>query len=332
MKRLHNQLDSQFFEQNGTSGTRGKWNGTERLRVKKRKDMNAKQLNQQHSIIDFLDQNGYQPTSKRGTNYWYISMIRNPEKHASFKVDIDKNLWYDHGIGVGGNLIDLACQMFKTEDVKEVIRLITGNFSSFHSQPAQSTPEQRNISKLRIVKEGYIRDPRLIDYLNARGISLETANQHCTELTYSNQGRFFKGVGFKNQSGGYELRSKAFKSCIAPKDVTFIENGSDNLLVFEGFMDFLSYLILPVFHVDDASFLILNSISLLGRASEYLSAFHSKFLFLDNDMSGRKASAHIKQAYPRVVDMSLFYARQKDLNEFLTQNSICDEWKCAAVY
>lgn len=316
--------------QNGTSGTRGKWNGTERRRVKKEKAMNAKQLSQQYSIVGFLDQNGFQPASKRGDNYWYISMIRDPEKRASFKVDVNKNLWYDHGIGVGGNLIDLACKIFRTENVKEVIRLITGDFSSFHPQPTAQVPELPSSSKLRIVKEGCIQDPRLIDYLNVRGISIEVANQHCTELTYLNRERIFKGIGFRNQSGGYELRSKGFKSCFAPKNVSLIENDGSNLLVFEGFMDFLSYLMLPVFHVADASFLILNSISLVGSASEYLSAYDSKFLFLDNDPSGIKATAQIKQTFPRAIDMSLFYAGQKDLNEFLTQNSKCDEQKCAA--
>lgn len=37
MERFDIQLDSEFFEQNGTSGTRGKWNGTEHRRVKKEK-------------------------------------------------------------------------------------------------------------------------------------------------------------------------------------------------------------------------------------------------------------------------------------------------------
>lgn len=37
MERVNSQADSEFFKQNGTSGTRGKWNGTERLRVKKEK-------------------------------------------------------------------------------------------------------------------------------------------------------------------------------------------------------------------------------------------------------------------------------------------------------
>lgn len=37
MERVNSQPDSEFFRQNGTSGTRGKWNGTEQRRVKKEK-------------------------------------------------------------------------------------------------------------------------------------------------------------------------------------------------------------------------------------------------------------------------------------------------------
>jgi hypothetical protein len=56
MERPNCQIDSNIFQQNGTSGTCGKWNGTEQVRVKKEKNMNAKQLNQQYSIVGFLDQ------------------------------------------------------------------------------------------------------------------------------------------------------------------------------------------------------------------------------------------------------------------------------------
>jgi hypothetical protein len=296
------------MERNGTSAG------------EKRKNMNAKQLNQQHSVVGFLDQNGFQPTSKKGHNYWYISMIRDLEVHPSFKVDTTKNLWYDHGSGVGGTLIDLACQIFKTGDVKEVIRLITGGFSSFHPQKTVHVPTSGGKSKLRIVNVGCIQDAGLITYLNLRGVSVDVALQYCKELTYSNQGHVFKGIGFKNHSGGYELRSNGFKSCIAPKDISFIENNGVNLVIFEGFMDFLSYLMLPVFHVADANFLVLNSLSLLGKASAHLANHDSRFLFLDNDQAGFKAAASLKLTYPRVIDMSPFYAEHKDLNDFLIQN------------
>jgi len=313
-----NEWNAWKMERNGTSAG------------EKEKNMNAKQLNQQYSIVEFLDRNGFQPASKKGLNYWYISMLRDLETHASFKVDTNKNLWYDHGSGVGGTLIDLACLVFKMEHVKEVIRLITSDFSSFHPQKVYAGPKVAVKNKLRIVKEGSIHDPGLIHYLNTRGISVEVADQHCTEVTYSNQGHVFKGIAFKNQSDGYELRSKGFKSCIAPKDVSFIDNNGDNLAVFEGFMDFLSYLMLPVFHVANANFVILNSLSLIEKASEYLSGHKSKFLFLDNDQPGNKAATRIKQGYLRVIDMSLFYSGHKDLNDFLIQNNEAHEQRNSA--
>lgn len=301
------------MERNGTSAG------------EKRKNMNAKQLNQQYSIVGFLDQNGFQPAAKKGHNYWYISMIRYLEVHPSLKVDTTKNLWYDHGSGVGGTLIDLACQIFKTEDVREVIRLITGGFSSFHPQTITEIPKVVVTNKLHILNKGSIQDRGLVHYLNDRGISNEVANQHCKEVTYSNKDQVFKGIAFTNQSGGYEIRSKGFKSCISPKDISFIENTGRNLVIFEGFMDFLSYLMLPVFHVADANFLILNSLSLLGKASTQLAYHDFKFLFLDNDQSGFKAANQLKQRYPRVIDISFFYAGHKDLNDFLIQNKHCDE-------
>lgn len=287
--------------------------------------MNAKQLNQQYSIVGFLNQNGFQPTIKKGHNYWYISMIRDLEVHPSLKVDTTKNLWYDHGSGVGGTLIDLACKIFKTEDVKEVIRLITGGFSSFHPQTIAEIPKVFVKNELRILNEGSILDSGLIYYLNARGIAVDVANRHCNEVTYSNQNQVFKGIAFKNQSGGYEIRSNRFKSCTAPKNISFIENSGRSLVIFEGFMDFLSYLMLPVFHVADANFLVLNSLSLSGKASAHLAEHDSKFLFLDNDQSGFKAANQLKLGYSKVVDMSLFYAEYKDLNDFLIQNKEAHE-------
>gem|GEM_PF-4687033 len=41
---------------------------------------------------------------------WFHSPTRR-EKTPSFKVDLNKNLWYDFGIGEGGTLIDLVIKL-----------------------------------------------------------------------------------------------------------------------------------------------------------------------------------------------------------------------------
>lgn len=282
--------------------------------------MNTKQINQSYEIVAFLTQHGFRPTSVKGDNYWYISMIREPERRASFKVDAGKNLWYDHALGVGGNLVDLACRLFQNSDVKEVIRLITDGLSSFHPQKIEMKLRHDVSSGLRITSESMLESDYVLRYLSSRGISEEVARSYCFQVNYENGDRQYKAIGFRNRAGGIEIRSVNFKSCFAPKDVSYIDNSGNKLLVFEGFMDFLSYWMLPVFHISNANFLILNSTSQLKRAHKFLAAPGSKYLFLDNDKAGFETAAYIKHNYPNVIDMAVMYADCKDLNDFLTQN------------
>ena len=63
--------------------------------------------NKHIQIADFLAEKGYLPISKKGTNWWYLSPLHN-ENTASFKVNVDKNVWYDFGLGKGGGLATLV--------------------------------------------------------------------------------------------------------------------------------------------------------------------------------------------------------------------------------
>ena len=61
----------------------------------------------QISIADYLHSLGYSPVKRQGNSLWYKSPLRE-EHEASFKVNTDRNLWYDFGAGKGGNIIALA--------------------------------------------------------------------------------------------------------------------------------------------------------------------------------------------------------------------------------
>ncbi len=67
----------------------------------------AKQID----LVDYLASLGYQPQKVRNQDYWYLSPLRD-EKTASFKVDRRLNVWYDHGTGKGGDLIDFGTLYF----------------------------------------------------------------------------------------------------------------------------------------------------------------------------------------------------------------------------
>ena len=79
-------------------------------------------------IVEHLSILGFQPSKMRGNDYWYLSPLRQ-EKEASFKVNKSKNVWYDHGIAKGGNMIDFVTEYYHC-NVSEALKKI----SLFHSQ------------------------------------------------------------------------------------------------------------------------------------------------------------------------------------------------------
>ena len=61
-------------------------------------------------ITDYLSSIGIEAAKIGGNNYWYYSPLRS-EREPSFKVNCNLNLWYDHGSGEGGTIIDLGARL-----------------------------------------------------------------------------------------------------------------------------------------------------------------------------------------------------------------------------
>ena len=60
-----------------------------------------------YPLEDFLARLGHHPVQRRANAIWYRSPYR--EEHTpSFKVNPEKNLWFDFGEGKGGNIFALA--------------------------------------------------------------------------------------------------------------------------------------------------------------------------------------------------------------------------------
>lgn len=98
------------------------------------------------------------------------------------------------------------------------------------------------VPALRILSDASLRHPALVGYLASRGIVPSVAAAFCREVRYEVNGCAFFAVGFRNDAGGWELRSARFKGGSSPKHITTLDNGSDMAMAFEGFIDFLSYL------------------------------------------------------------------------------------------
>lgn len=67
-------------------------------------------------IADYLQSLGYTPVKQQGNSLWYKSPFRE-ETEASFKVNTDRNLWFDYGLGRGGNIITLAQELYASDYV-----------------------------------------------------------------------------------------------------------------------------------------------------------------------------------------------------------------------
>ena len=134
---------------------------------------------------------------------------------------------------------------------------------------------------------------------------------------------------FPNISGGYEIRNRYFKGCIAPKEISHIRQSGEQrntCYVFEGFMDYLSFLTLrlescpqcPDF--DRQDYMVLNSVANVSKALYPLGSYERIHCFFDNDRAGMEALQQIQKEYDstrHIRDASQIYCGCKDLNEYL---------------
>ena len=202
------------------------------------------------------------------------------------------------------------------------------NNFSFHQQKpvdrAASISGAGEKEKIIIVDtRSPIRLLSLKEYLQFRKIPLEIANRFCKEVDFNLYDKKYTAIGFKNSAGGYELRSANFKGSSSPKEVTlFGKDLSKNILVFEGFMDFLSYKAiyqpkLILLSKQQPNFLILNSIGFLEKMKPMLEKYSSIHLYLDRDKKGLELTKEVLSLGRKYRDESLAYKNHKDLNEYL---------------
>lgn len=261
--------------------------------------------------LEFL---GHLPTRNSEKEAWFLSPLRS-ETQASFKVSKKLNCWYDHGLGIGGNIIDLICELSKvsvSQALEILAQLKTVNYDL--SKQQRSNLKESGI-EIKDVK--FIQHPALLQYLTKRKISLTIANTFCREIHYTIGNKYCFSIGLKNNSEGWELRNKYFKSSSSPKDLTWIQNESQNLMVLEGMFDLLSLITIYPNLKREADFLILNSIVFADKALPILDNYKTIKLYLDRDEAGRKTTVFFLNSTSKCIDKSEFYSAEKDLNAWL---------------
>ena len=293
------------------------------------------QTAKQIKIADYLHSLGYSPVKQQDINLWYKSPLRE-EAEASFKVNTERNQWYDFALGKGGNIIALASRLYATDSVPYLLKRIEEQAP--HVRPVSFSFRKQSFTEpsfqqLEIVP---LSSPALLAYLQERGINPALAKRECREARFTHNGKRYFAVAFPNILGGYEIRNRYLKGCIAPKDITHIRQQGepkDTCYVFEGFMDYLSFLTLrlescpqcPDF--DRQDYMVLNSVANVSKALYPLGSYERIHCFFDNDRAGMEALRQIRKEYDstrHIRDASQIYCGCKDLNEYL-QTRMADE-------
>ena len=128
-------------------------------------------------ILDYLHSLGYSPIKQQGNSLWYKSPFRE-EKEPSFKVNTDLNLWFDFGLGRGGNILSLAKELYSTDSLPYLLEKIASQ--SPHIRPGDfSFRQQRSEPSFQHLEVRELSHPALLRYLQGREINVALAKIEC---------------------------------------------------------------------------------------------------------------------------------------------------------
>src|SRR5690606_10948797 len=121
---------------------------------------------------------------------WYLSPIRN-ERTASFHVNIERNVWFDFGEGIGGDSITLVQKVLEfqgqshsvSDSLKWLHNTRCGAVDYTHIQ--RSFVENKEPA-LDVNSVKPIRNIALIHYLQGRGSPLSVARKELKEVLFTN--------------------------------------------------------------------------------------------------------------------------------------------------
>ena len=273
--------------------------------------MNCKQANTQISIRNVLESFSLFPSKDNSKSAFYFAFDRE-EKTPSLFVNFVKNIAFDFGTGKKYDIVSLV-QGIKQCSVSQALEYLSQFNFSFKEQMYNIT---RDGSKYEILSISEVKHYALIQYLKERRI--ENNIHLLKEIHYKISNKKYFGIGFKNDANGYEVRNKYSKICIGRKDITTIKNKSNNLRIFEGFMDYLSFKQMEkALKKALSDYVILNSVTMIFKLEKIIKSYEKIELYFDNDEAGNRATNEVKRLNPYVEDNRILYQNYKDLNDFI---------------
>jgi hypothetical protein len=291
--------------------------------------MNIEQANR-ISLVELMTELGFNPVKVNKANVYYQSPFYK-DNQASFRVNRVNNVWFDKGLGKGGDVVFFGRLYHQTSNIKRVLddfekyeHFIIGNELAIKPIKIQTVEEMAIISIGELNTLGYL------SYLRSRGIDPNIAKTYCLELKYSIKKEEYSALTFKNNSGGYEIHNPYIRCCVGTKDISIVHKDKigvqNSCCIFDNHMDFLSYKTLEAQGVsaicieEPCDYIILNGHSNLQSCLERLGNYDKIHCFLHNDQIGRTCTDTIMGLYDRTsINESDRYAEFLSLNRYLMQ-------------
>lgn len=279
-------------------------------------------------IVVFLQKLGFSPVKINSRYATFHVPFRN-SNHPTLRVNRKENTWIDYTTGKTGDIVELGKLVYQIDDDAKVMSLFESSNLPFSMSARYLMDQDGNSTMITKVRVKELNNKRLLSFLESRGIDLSLAVKYCREIYYSVRWKKYYALAFKNNSGGFEIISPAIKGYVAPRDISVISLHLSNpyCIVFDNFMDFLSYLTINQ-RIDFAIFsntvdyLILNSPVNVHKAISVLKKYELVACCLSNDEEGEDTVNMIASEHDGVHDLSGVYDGYHDLNDFIRDKPI----------
>lgn len=249
----------------------------------------ADSTKEQVSLCGLLSRLGHSPAKSSGNEQLYQNVLRSSETRPTLAVNSQLGVWFDRQTKKGGDIIDFGRAYWNGLSSAEVMERISGLCSAsaaISTAPVDDHPRR----KRRAIKIPYYHvdqilplggNPEIMTYLKTQGI-WEISIGLLKEVYYyvideKRRRKDFFAAGWKNENGGWEVRSRNYSGCLGPKGMTFIRGDENSLVLFEEFTDYLSWKY--QYRASNASILVLNAPEFVQAATKRATRFKDVAVF-----------------------------------------------------
>jgi hypothetical protein len=269
-------------------------------------------------LVSYLAKSAIHPKRNSGKYAFYLSPLTE-ETQPSFCINKAKNSFRCYSSGTNGSIIDFVMAHEKM-NFKEAIAFLKGdNISDIQeyipspraSEPGVKIHNERQISYKPLISK--LTDVRKLDYdlLRAYTVEIDISFPHG-----KNPDAIYTVIGMKNDAGGVDFRGMDdwLKMSTAPKTYTTISGDKSKYAVYEGFLDFISHLMIMGVDKPKYQSYILNGLSQMPSLLPFINSKEILF-YLDNDKAADSLLKTMSDC--RVNDRRCEYAFYKDINDWL---------------